>query len=33
MKKCPEALQEEDNDNAQLLLDNIDSATFDELGE
>jgi hypothetical protein len=28
MKKCPEAVQEDDNDNAQLLLDNIDGATF-----
>lgn len=33
MKKCPEALQEDDNDNAQLLLDNIDISTFDEVVE
>ena len=33
MKKCPEALQEEDHDNAQLLLDNIDLTTFEEISE
>ena len=33
MKKCPEAIQEEDHDNAQLLLDNIDLMTFEEISE
>lgn len=33
MRKCPEAFQEEDNDNAQLILDNLDAGTFEEANE
>lgn len=33
MKKCPEAFREEDNDNAQLHLDNIDAVSFEEISE
>lgn len=33
MRKCPAAFHEEENDNAQLLVDNIDAATFAELNE
>ena len=33
MKKCPDAFKEEDNDNAQLHLDNIDAASFEEINE
>ena len=32
-RRCPEAFQEEDNDNAQLLLDNLDAPTFEEARE
>jgi len=33
MKKCPEAFQEEGNDNAQLFLDSLDYNTFEEANE
>lgn len=33
MKKCPEAFQEEGNDNAQLYLDSLDYNTFEEANE
>ena len=33
MKRCPSALQEEDNDNAQFLLDNLDPVTFEHISE
>jgi hypothetical protein len=33
MQKCPEAVQLEDSEHAQLLLDNLDGATFEEVNE
>ena len=33
MRKCPDAFEEQDNDNAQLLLDNLDLSVFEELNE
>lgn len=33
IRKCPDAFEEQDNDNAQLFLDNIDIALFEELNE
>lgn len=31
MRGCPEAFVEEDNDNAQLILDNLDENTFNQV--
>lgn len=33
IRKCPEAFEAVDNDNAQLILDNIDQPLFNELNE
>lgn len=33
MRKCPDAFEEQDNDNAQLLLDNLELPLFEELNE
>ena len=33
IKKCQDAFQEEDNESAQILLDNIDCATFEQANE
>jgi hypothetical protein len=33
IRKCPDAFEVQDNDNAQLLLDNIELPLFEELNE
>lgn len=33
MRKCPDAFEEQDSDNAQLLLDNLELPLFEELNE